>query len=147
MLFDYLIGGENAAEVRRFRIGLGLLILCCVVLFKSCSELKLSIWGREATATVVRAEPSKYDDKGQYLTFTFEDRSGARHTVERTVYGLDRIIESPEEVGVVCRRGLEKKAVLAEERSMYWPTFLGLFVVGGIVWFFFEWKAAQSGEL
>ncbi len=147
MLIDHLLGGENAGEVRRFRIGLGLFILCGVALFKSCSELKLSIWGREATATVVRAEPSKYNDDGQYLTFTFRDDAGTRHTVERTVHGLERIIESPQEVGVVYRRGLERQAVLAEERSMYWPTILGLFMVGGVVWFIFEWRAAKAGEL
>lgn len=30
---------------------------------------------------------------------------------------------------------------------MYWPTILAVLAAGGVVWFIFEWTAAQAGEL
>lgn len=145
-LIDYAFDRETRADVRSFRMIVIIAIFVCIALFKSCSELKLSVWGRDATATIVRVEPSLYDDLDQRVFFSYADETGRSHRVDRTV-SIPVVLTAGEEVAIVYRPGHEDSAVLAHERSMKWPMTLAGLSIAGLAVFISAYYKSRAGEL
>ncbi|MCC6906393.1 MAG: hypothetical protein IT430_00500 [Phycisphaerales bacterium] len=145
-LIDYAFDRETRGSIRMLRVTLLIGVFACMALFKSCSELKLSIWGRDATGTIARAEPSLYNRSDQFVLFNYVDEDGKTRHVERTIT-IARPLTPGEQVAVVYRKGREDDAVLAEERSMRWPMTLGGLAIAGSVAFIIAYRKSQAGEL
>lgn len=146
-LIDYAFDRDTRSDIRMLRFLLFIGVLVCIAFFKSCSELKLSMWGRDATATIVRAEPSLYNPSNQHVFYNYVDEDGKTQYLERTIKGLKRALEPGEELPVVYRKGFEQDAVFAEERSMQWPMTLGALTLAGAIAFIIAYRKAQAGEL
>jgi len=146
-LIDYAFDRDTRSDMRRIRFLLIIGVFVCIAFFKLCSELKLSIRGRDATATIVRAEPSLYNPSNQHVFYNYVDEDGQTQHVERTVSGLNRPLESGEKLPVVYRKGHERDAVFAKERSMQWPMVLGALTIAGAVAFIISYRKSQTGNL
>lgn len=145
-LINYAFDRETRSDMRMLRLLLFIGVLVCIAFFKSCSELKLSMWGRDATATIVRVEPSLYKPSNQHIYFNFVDEAGKAQHVERTV-STARPLKPGDVLPIVYRKGFESDAVFAEERSMRWPMTLGMLTIAAAVAFIISYRKSQAGEL
>lgn len=137
---------ETLRNIRTFRIWLGLIILFLISVVQSCTELKQSLWGLEATASITQVRPSQYEKDEVYLSMTTTDEDGKYQRINRTIRDRHGPFTVGDELKLVYFRGAIKRARLATERSFKWPIIMLIMVGAVVVWSLVTYRRLEAGK-
>jgi hypothetical protein len=130
-----------------YRLWMGIIVLFLFSLFQSCSELKSSLWGVTATATVLSVQPSQYEPDDLYLSLRFIDQDGKQQFFKRTVGPRIGPVAPQEEVEIIYFSGAPDSARLVAERTFVWPEIFLAMIGVVVVWAFVTYRRMEAGGL
>jgi hypothetical protein len=137
---------EWLRQYRAARFGVGILVLFLVACVQSCSELRHALWGANASAKIIRVEPSSYGPRDEFLTLTFDDADGKNHVIKRTVGSKLGPFKASQTVAMIYIPGEPEKARLSSERSMFWPTVLLVMTAASVLWLLYAIREVKAGR-
>ena len=143
-----IFGDAETRQTYRFLwVGFILAALFIISLVRSCSELKLTLWGETATAALMQVEPPRKGERTIVIRYRFTDARGEAHTVRRRIEPTESMLVAGQEIDVIYLPKRPEAAKLVIERSMVWPIILGVFILISGLWLLNAWRLASQGRL
>lgn len=135
MVAGLFMDSDSRRAMRGMRLAVFVILLSIVACFRSCSEFKYSLWGKESIATIRSVKPSQRGELYRAVTITYLPVGATRiEQVKKTVRASKWNHAVGDEVPVQYLAGREDRPIFAFERSNIWPIILGVLVVIAAAW-------------